>query len=109
VRRFTRRALEELGYTVLEASNGREALERADAFAGAIDLVLTDVVLPGRNGREVVEALEARRPGVRALFMSGYTADALLHHRIAERDARFLEKPYTSEELARAVREAMEG
>jgi two-component system, cell cycle sensor histidine kinase and response regulator CckA len=109
VRRFARRALEERGYTVLEAAGGLEALELSDAYSEPIQLVLTDVVLPSLNGRELVETLEQRRPGIRVLFTSGYTSDAPLHHRVAELGAPFLHKPFTIDALLRAVRAAIDG
>ena len=108
VRRVSRRTLEEHGYRVIEASSGAEALMLAESWPAPIDLVVTDVVLPELNGRETAEALEVLRPGIRVLFVSGYTADALLHHRVTESGAPFLEKPFTVEALAGAVRAALD-
>jgi CheY-like chemotaxis protein len=104
----SRRTLEEHGYRVIEASSGAEALMLAESWPAPIDLVVTDVVLPELNGRETAEALELLRPGIRVLFVSGYTADALLHHRVTESGAPFLEKPFTVEALAGAVRGALD-
>jgi PAS domain S-box-containing protein len=109
VRRLTRRALEDLGYTVLEAGTAADAITLGTVHVGRIDLVLTDVVLPEGSGRDVADALSVAIPGVRILFMSGYAADALVHYRITELGVPFLAKPYTVEGLGVAVRAALEG
>jgi two-component system cell cycle sensor histidine kinase/response regulator CckA len=108
VRHLARRALELHGYEVLDAETGREALAAAARAPGPIHLVLTDVVLPGLSGRELAEAVRATHPDARFLFMSGYTEDALVHHRVAELGAPFLEKPFAVAELVRAVRDALD-
>jgi len=108
LRRLARRALEGLGYRVLEAADGAAALEAARAYEGRIDLLLSDVVMPNLGGRETAETLLRERPGLRVLFMSGYTADVMLRHLVAEEGAPFLEKPFTVELLARKVREALD-
>jgi DNA-binding NtrC family response regulator len=107
VRRLTRRALEELGYTVLEAGDAADAMAIAARHREPLHLVLADVVLPGGSGREVVDALLAERPTVRVLFMSGYASDALVQHRVSELGVPFLEKPFTVDGLAAAVRGAL--
>jgi two-component system, cell cycle sensor histidine kinase and response regulator CckA len=109
VRRLACRTLERLGYTVLEAGDGAEALAVSDGRHGAIDLVLTDAVMPELGGRQVVEALRARRPGVAALFMSGYSEDAVLRQHVEATGAPFVQKPFTSDQLAAAVRAALDG
>ncbi len=109
VRRLAFRALTERGFRVLEAASADEALTVAAECHAAIDIVVTDVVLPGANGRELVEQLQRRSPGIKALFMSGYTADVLLHHRIADQSAPFLEKPFTVEGLVVAIRDVLDG
>lgn len=109
VRFLARRILVECGYAVLEASTGREALEIAHSHAGVIHLLLSDVVLPELNGREVADTLTSARPDMRVLFMSGYTADALLHHRITESGTPFIEKPFTRSGLSNAARAALDG
>ncbi len=108
VRLLARRILVERGYTVLEASGGTEAIELAAARQGALDLLLTDVVLPERNGREVADTVLATRPQLRVLFMSGYTADAGLHSRVTASGAPFIDKPFTRTALASVVRAVLD-
>jgi CheY-like chemotaxis protein len=107
VRALVVAVLEPFGYTVLQAGSGPEAIELADGFADPIDLLMTDVVMPGMNGREVAEALVARRPGLKVLFTSGYPADTVIRHGIAEARAAFIEKPYLPDDLARKIREVL--
>jgi CheY-like chemotaxis protein len=104
VRSLACRILRERGYTVLEAPNGNEALDIAQMHAGEIHLVLTDVVMPGVGGRELVSRLAASRPGIKALYVSGYTDNAIVHHGVLDSDVDFLQKPFTVEGLARKVR-----
>ena len=108
VRVFSRLILTKLGYTVLEASDGAGALKVATAHAGPIHLLLTDVVLPGINGRLVVERLRAVRSGFKVLFMSGYTGEALLQHGIRHESEQFLPKPFSPAVLAAKVRAALD-
>ncbi len=100
VRELIARSLRLDGYTVLEARNGLEAVELA-RDQETIDLLLTDVVMPGLNGRELWERLSAERPSLRVLFTSGYPADTVLRHGIAEGRVAYIEKPYLPSELAR--------
>jgi len=92
------------GYTVLEASHGKEALRIAQAYPETIHIVVTDLIMPQMGGRALVERLQELRPGVKILYVSGYTDDALLHHGVLGEGAAFLQKPYTSGTLAREVR-----
>jgi PAS domain S-box-containing protein len=108
VQRLVRTILEDHGYTVLEATQGDEALRLCQQHEGAIDLLLADVVMPGMNGRELAERATALRPEMKALFMSGYTDDAVLLHGVREADITFLAKPFTPSELAQRVREVLE-
>jgi PAS domain S-box-containing protein len=101
--------LRKAGYQVLEAGDGEEALRLASAHEGPIHLVLSDVLMPGIHGPELVKRLEESRPGIRALFMSGHADDALLHHGILEGGLSFLEKPFTRQELTKKVREVLDG
>ncbi len=101
--------LRKAGYRVLEATDGEEALRIAERHDGPIDLVLTDVLMPGIHGPALVKRLNERRRGLRALFMSGHADDALLHHGVLEGGLAFLEKPFTREELAKKVREVLDG
>jgi CheY-like chemotaxis protein len=106
VRAVARRTLLLQGYTVMEAENAQVALDLASAYAGRIDLLLTDVVMPGLNGPELSGKLRSARPETRVLFMSGYTGDAIPAGVLA-RDG-FLEKPFTPMALARAVRQTLD-
>ena len=109
VRRIVKIALESAGYRVIEARNGPEALEAARTHSGEIQLVVTDVVMPKMSGRELVERIVKDHPGVRILYMSGYTDDAVVRHGIVESGVAFLQKPFTPLALARKVREVLDG
>jgi CheY-like chemotaxis protein len=103
VRSMGRQALEQHGYTVMEAASGAEALKLAADFDGHIDLLVTDMVMPGMNGREVAEALLTSRPHTRVLYVSGYTDDTIVRHGILKPGVAFLQKPFTAATLAREV------
>lgn len=105
---LTRVILEGLGYRVLTATTPDEALRLADEQGEAIDLLLTDVVLPGLNGRELAGRLRSRYPRMGCLFMSGYTANVIAHRGILDEGVHFVAKPFSREELAARVREALE-
>ncbi|HMR78102.1 MAG TPA: response regulator, partial [Polyangiaceae bacterium] len=107
VLRSARRVLTKLGYTVLEASNAHVALEVAAKTTFRIDLLLTDVVLPKVNGRELAEQLRALRPGIKVLFMSGYAGDVLSGRNSLPPGTPLLHKPFTPETLAARVREVL--
>ncbi len=104
LRRLTRRILESRGYNVLEAADGTDAIRVMASAPTHVDLLLSDVVMPGMSGRELVERLTPVYPWLRILFMSGYTEDMMLHHRVAELGVAVLEKPFSRDDLARAVR-----
>jgi PAS domain S-box-containing protein len=108
VRALLGRALRGSGYTVLEAASGADALRLAEQHAGPIHLLVTDVVMPAMNGRQVAERLAELRPGVRALFVSGYTDDAVVRHGLGGEGPAFLQKPFTPDALARKVRELLD-
>jgi PAS domain S-box-containing protein len=108
VRALACRILSARGYNVLEAPNGKQALNIAQEYAGKINLVLTDVVMPEMGGRELVSQLEAIQPGIKALYVSGYTGDAIVHHGILDPSLAFLQKPFTIDSLACKVREVMD-
>ena len=95
--------LADLGYTILEASNGKEAVEAADRYHGNIDLFLTDVVMPEMSGPEAAAILSTRFKDIRILFMSGYTENAIVHHGVLDEDIEFIHKPITPKTLSRAV------
>jgi two-component system cell cycle sensor histidine kinase/response regulator CckA len=107
VRRVVAEALRFYGYTVLEACDGPSAIELAQE-QGSIELVLTDVVMPGMTGRELVERLLEDRPTLKALFTSGYPADTALRRGIAQARVAFIEKPYLPGDLALKVREVLD-
>ena len=109
VRVLARTILRKQGYTVLEASNGVEALALSAKHEGRIDLLVTDVVMPRMSGRELVEKLLPQRPQLKVLFMSGYMDDAVVRHGILHSSIAFLQKPITPEPLARRVREVLAG
>ncbi len=108
VRRIARIALETRGYRVLEAADGRAAMAVAEGRVGEIDLLVTDVVMPGMSGRELADVLRVRQPGLKVLFMSGYVEDALVRHGIVEAEEAFLHKPFSLVELAAKVREVLD-
>ncbi|MBI5479121.1 MAG: response regulator [Deltaproteobacteria bacterium] len=108
VRAAATRALRNLGYRVLEA-DGLEAARRVAASAAAIQLLLTDVVMPGGSGREVGLAVTAAHPAAKVLYMSGYTDNAILHHGVLEPGVAFVQKPFTPDVLGRKVREVLDG
>jgi PAS domain S-box-containing protein len=104
VRDLVTATLRSYGYEIIAVNGAEEALAVAKDPELRIDLVLTDVVMPGMNGRELAEELVAARPGVKVLFTSGYPADTVLRLGIADASAAFIEKPYLPDELARAIR-----
>ncbi|MHB1318311.1 MAG: hybrid sensor histidine kinase/response regulator, partial [Anaerolineae bacterium] len=101
---LVRRILEQLGYTVLSADTPHEALELAARYEGQIDLLLTDVVMPGMGGRQLQQALATTHPTLRWLFMSGYTAGALSQQGVLDSDPHLLQKPFSRAQLAQYVR-----
>lgn len=96
--------LQRLGYTLLPADSPGEALRRIREHDGTIDLLLTDVILPGMNGRDLAEQVRAERPGLRCLFMSGYTADVIASHGVLMPGVHFIQKPFTLVELGDKIR-----
>ncbi|GEM_PF-4880404 len=108
VRNFAAETLRMCGYNVFTAANGREALNVYDKHREAIQLLITDVVMPEMSGRELVEQLPVMHPLIKVLFISGYTDDALIHHRIFEQRTAFLNKPFNSVTLTHAVRELLD-
>ena len=109
VRSVAARILASLGYVVLETSNGPQALELAERREGPIDLLLTDVVMPGMNGRELARRLTSLRPGIAVVYTSGYTDGAISEGDLQEAGASFIHKPFGKHELARGLRDALDG
>ncbi len=101
------RILQAVGYTVLAASDAEDALRQAGAWPGPIDLLLTDVIMPGDTGPVLAYRLLRQRPGVRVLYMSGYAGDELGEHGVLEPGVALLQKPFTARELAARVRDAL--
>jgi PAS domain S-box-containing protein len=105
---ITQLILENLGYRVLTASTAGEALAVASEHAGEISLVITDVVMPNMSGRDLAKELIARYPGLRTLFMSGYTDNAIAHHGVLDEGINFIQKPFSKQALAAKVREVLD-
>src|SRR5512145_894649 len=99
--------LEKLGYRVLSAQDPEKALSIACAHEGEIDLLLTDVVMPGMNGRDLKEQIRAVYPEIRTLFMSGYTSDVIAHRGVLEEEVRFIQKPFSINDLGPKIRDAL--
>ena len=109
MRSLLRRCLASRGYQVLEASHGPEALEIAARHGGNIDLLLTDVVMPHMSGKELAQRLQRERPGLRVLFISGYSDEAIERHGVLAPGTAFLQKPLHPDELLRTVRAVLDG
>jgi len=108
VRTLARQALESRGYRVLEAGDGEEALRTCEEYAGEIDLLLSDVVMPRMSGRELRQRIAHLSPQTRVIFTSGYTDDAIVRHGIYQSECDFLQKPFTVHALLRKVREVLD-
>jgi signal transduction histidine kinase/two-component SAPR family response regulator len=108
IRALGARVLGSLGYNVLVARTGREALRIVAEYKGTIDLIATDVVMPEMNGSQLVERVLEARPGIRVLFMSGYTDDEVMRRGVIDGQTAFLQKPFTPDLLAHKVREVLD-
>jgi PAS domain S-box-containing protein len=109
VRGFARRTLEAYGYVVLEATGGADALAIAAAYSGPIELLVTDIVMPGLQGHQLAAQLVAARPEVRVLYVSGFTENSVIHHGVPDHGVAFLPKPFSIEGLGEAVRAVLDG
>ena len=105
--KMTSTMLQRLGYVVLAASTPNQAIHIAKKFLSLIDLVLTDVIMPEMNGRELVERLLKIQTGMKFLYMSGYTADLISNHGMLDEGVLFIQKPFSKKELATKVLEAL--
>jgi signal transduction histidine kinase len=108
LRKLSRRSLEAAGYTVLTAADGDEAMQVSARHPGDIHLVFTDVVMPRISGRVLAQELARARPGIKVLYTSGYTDDAIVHHGVLNPGTHFVAKPFTSADLTRKVREVLD-
>jgi len=106
LRELFRDVLELHGYKVLDAPNGRAAVDVAAAYPGTIDLLLTDVIMPEMNGRQLADRLVATRPGIKVMFASGYSADDLVRHGV-EAGMAYMQKPFSPESLAQKVKDVL--
>jgi DNA-binding NtrC family response regulator len=109
VRKIAARALTQNGYRVLEAKSGEDALRLSGGFYEPIHLLLTDMVMPGIGGAETARVLKGRRPDLNVLLMSGYTENPAQREAVFSSETPFLQKPFTLENLARKVREVLDG
>ena len=108
VRDLAVRLLKRQGYKVYAFSNGGEALMAISEISEYVHLLITDVVMPGVNGRVLAQNLRALRPTLKVLYTSGYTGDVIVHHGVLEKGIEFISKPYSLEQLAKRVREVLD-
>ena len=108
VLKLTQKILDNLGYTTLTAGTPGEALGLAEEHAGKIHLLVTDVIMPEMNGRELAERLQSLYPGLKYMFMSGYMANAISHRNILDKGVHFIQKPFSKRDLATTVRDALD-
>jgi two-component system, cell cycle sensor histidine kinase and response regulator CckA len=108
VRRMTVEVLTRQGYTVLEASGGADCLEKLGELSGALDLLITDVVMPEMNGKMLYKEAAQRLPRLKVLYMSGYTADVIASQGVLDEGVNFIQKPFVPSSLAAKVRAVLE-
>jgi CheY-like chemotaxis protein len=108
VRELVTRILTPLGYTVIEAANGSEALAAAESCGRPVDLLLSDVIMPEMNGKELADRLTATHPALKVAYMSGYTAEAIVHRGKLAAGMHLIPKPFAPSVLAREVRRALD-
>lgn len=109
LRELTRIFLEGYGYRVLEASSAEHAIHTAESFNQRIDLLLTDVIMPGMSGSQLAEKILSKRPQIRIVYMTGYTDDMVVQHKVLEPGVKLLQKPFTKVDLAQKVRMTLDG
>ena len=108
LRKLAQEVLQSYGYRILAAENGEEALMVGKEHEGPIHLLLTDVVMPKMGGKEAADRLQPLYPQMKVIYMSGYTDNAIIHHGVLAPGLNFLQKPFSSEGLARKVRKALD-
>lgn len=106
--KLTKKMLIELGYTVLDATSPRKAIQLADQYSGKIDLIITDVVMPEMNGKELAENIKEHYEQIRVLYMSGYTSNAIANRGVLESNTSFLPKPFSISDIAKTVRKVLD-
>jgi two-component system, cell cycle sensor histidine kinase and response regulator CckA len=109
VLRMTRRALERIGYRVVAANDPEQCLRMVAAYPDTIHLMLIDVIMPGMNGKELYERLSVLRPDVDVIYMSGYSEDVISHHGVLDAEVNFIQKPFSTRDLARLIRIVLDG
>lgn len=109
LRELTRIFLRDCGYNVIEAASAEQALQIAEVFSGPIHLLLTDVIMPGMSGRQLAERIHNKRPQTKIIYMTGYTDDMVVQHRVLEPGVNMLQKPFTRLDLAQKVRSTLDG
>ena len=107
--KMTKLMLESLGYQVVASSTPSEAIRLAQDYAGEIHLLVTDVIMPEMNGRDLAESIQSIHPNIKRLFMSGYTANVIAHHGVLDEGVNFIPKPFSKEKLGTKVRETLDG
>ena len=108
LRELARIFLEDYGYKVLEAASADQAIETAEITAEPIHLLLTDVIMPGMSGRQLAERILSKRPQTRIMYMTGYTDDMVVQHKVLEPGVQLLQKPFTRADLALKVRATLD-
>jgi CheY-like chemotaxis protein len=108
IMKMGKRMLEKLGYQVLAANKPIEAIHIAEEFTGKIHLLITDVIMPEMNGRELAQQLKALYPDIKIVFMSGYTSNVIAHHGVLDDGVNFIEKPLSKKDLAFKIKEALD-
>jgi len=106
--RMTRMMLEKKGYTVITAATPTEAMEKAKSHSGFIDLLMSDVIMPEMNGRELSEQMTSLCPDIKLLFMSGYTSNVIAHHGVLDHGVEFIQKPFSMKDMTIKVREVLD-
>jgi CheY-like chemotaxis protein len=109
LRELARIFLEGYGYKVLEAASAEQAIEMADICTGPIDLLLTDVIMPGMSGSQLAENILSKRPQTKIVYMTGYTDDMVVQHKVLKPGVKLLQKPFARADLALKVRSTLDG